>query len=124
MIGLWCSAEPPSDYNFLMNAQPAFRVSALLLGIWLALTPAILAVPATGMIYHAGMTEDAARDCEPCPDTGMDREVCAFICLSAPPFAAPHETDDLLAAAGVRHRNKADSSWFGRLFTPDPAPPK
>jgi hypothetical protein len=120
------SGNVPSDYNSFMNARRLIRICATLLGFWVALTPAIAAAPAAGMAYHAGMSDDrAAGGPGPCPDTDMDRKICAFICLGASPLIVPSETVGLFAAVfDARHWVGKSPSLSGRHFTPDPAPPR
>lgn len=111
------------DYAFRMTR--CGRILALFFGLWLALAPAIIAVPAAAMSIPMSTCDDAdAGDCDACPDADVDREVCAFICLSAAQFALPAEKFRLDAVFGDGHRRGNGPPPSGRLSTPEPAPPK
>jgi hypothetical protein len=106
-----------------MKCRLSTRASALMLGLWIALAPAGLAVPAMAMLHHAEMS--AGMDgCDPCPGTDMTAETCAFICLSAPFYTVPSESASLLEQPDTGRRRAADSSASGLIRAPDPAPPK
>jgi len=111
------------DYDFRMTW--CGRILALFFGLWLTLAPAIIAVPAAAMTFPMSTCDDAGTGgCDACPDAKADREVCAFICLSAAQFTLPAEKFRLDAVFGDVHWRGNGPPPSGRLSTPDPAPPK
>jgi hypothetical protein len=99
---------------------------ALLLGLWVAFTPAVFAVPAAAMTVQMSTSNDAGSECcDNCPDTGADRNGCALVCLNVSPFATVAEHDN--PSPGVfhmDHRLGRSLALSGRFSPPDPAPPK
>ena len=108
------------------------RIIALFLGLWVALAPAMYAVPAAAMTPQMIMSDDGddsadagSNCCDGCPDTAADRAVCALMCLNLVSFTA-------IADQGKPgrvffredHWPGRDQALSGFLSTPDPTPPK
>ena len=108
----------------MRNLTPK-RFFALLLGLWLALAPAMFAVPATAMSLQTSMTDDAGSGgCDACPQDDAARGICLLMCLNATLLAVTTEPDRLVANFGGIHQPARHPAMLGRLSTPDPAPPK
>jgi hypothetical protein len=103
------------------------RLLALSLGLWVALAPAIIAMPAAAMGSQMSMSGDAAVDCNDCPDmprSNMDGAFCALVCCG-PAFLAFVPESVKLAAIRIKlHWFRVDPLFLGRSLRPDPAPPK
>ena len=114
------------DYNFFMMEWTPRRMIALLLGLWVAFTPAVFAVSAAAMTVQMSMSTDAASGCcDNCPNTEADRNSCTSICLSVSLFATMAEHDNLSPAVfHMDHRPGRPLALWGRFSRPDPAPPK
>jgi len=99
---------------------------ALFLGLWVAFTPAVFAVPAAAMTMQMSMSTDVASDCcDNCPDTDANRNSCTSICLSVSLVATMAEHDNPSPAAfHMDYRPGRPLVLSGRLSPPDPAPPK
>lgn len=112
--------EPSSDYSSPMKARSLIRICAVCLGLWMALTPTIIAAPVAAMADHADMS---GSGCDPRPDADMDGRMCASICLGALPFV-PSDVVGLFAVIDIRHWLGQGPPLSGRVFMPDPAPPR
>jgi hypothetical protein len=107
-----------------MTFRMHFRMLVCLLGMWIALLPAIGAVPSFTAVPMTMSPSDGIGGCDPCPDGSMDSQTCAFVCLSVTPFVAPSGATGLLSWVREEHPRAADAFPPGYLPPPDPAPPK
>jgi len=108
----------------MKNLTPK-RFFALLLGLWIALAPAVFAVPATAMSIQTSMSDDArSGGCDACPEGDAARGICELMCLNATLFAITTEPGRLVVDFDGIHRPGRHPAMLGRLSTPDPAPPK
>lgn len=108
-----------------MTGPTQIRILALILGLWMALAPAVFAVPAVAMTSQTAM--GGAPDmggCDGCPETGLDTDGCAPTCLNVMLLAT-------LAGEAVPPAWVEDGHWLGPrpvlsglLSAPEPAPPK
>jgi hypothetical protein len=111
-------------YTPSMRAPRSAQSCLFIVGIWLALAPAIVAMPAAtaspmSMADRVGDDGDGR-----CPDMDKDRASCAFTCLGAAYFVAAPEPVKLTAIP-------RDGIWLGhvpvlagRQATPEPGPPR
>jgi hypothetical protein len=101
------------------------RIIVPLLGLWIAIAPALLAVPAAGLTLQMSMVDDADPDhCGCCSDAKPNRDLCASMCVTALPFATLR-SDDLVAIAF--HDDYAlgrELTRSSRKIPPDPPPPR
>lgn len=109
-----------------MRNRTANRVLALMLGLWVALAPAMLAAPAAGMNAQMNMSEsNGSGDCNGCPDAGMAQDACASMCANALPFVT---MPDIGRMVPVDFRPidwpGGYSPLVGRILTPEPGPPR
>jgi len=107
-----------------MQVWISSRFFALFLGFWVALAPAVFALPAAAMTAQTGMSDDAGPsgdDC--CPEEGMERGLCALMCLNTAQFATIEDPSKLPGKFGSGHELGHHPALLGRLLTPDPAPP-
>lgn len=101
------------------------RLGVLLLGLWVALAPAVFAVPAAAMTLHTTIAGDAgAGDCDGCSQPEQDKDVCALMCLNAALSAVPVDPCKLPALGSDDGRPARHPALAGRLPIPEPAPPK
>lgn len=113
------------DYISRMMVWTGNRFLVLLLGLWVALAPALYAVPAAAMTAQISMSDDGASGgCDDCPEGDMERGLCALMCLNAVQFATTTEPGKLHGKFGSDHEPRHHPALLGRLSTPDPAPPK
>jgi hypothetical protein len=107
-----------------MQVWISSRFFALFLGFWVALAPAVFALPAAAITVQTGMSDDAGPggdDC--CPEEDMERGLCALMCLNTAQFATMEDLGKLAGRFGSGHELGHHPALFGRLLTPDPAPP-
>ncbi len=102
------------------------RTIALALGVWIAIAPAMLVVPAAPIAMQMSMSAGAAPgDCNGCPDATMDRNICVMMCANTLNFALFPEQDVARPVVfqfidwPVRHL-----PLTGRDLVPDPGPPR
>jgi hypothetical protein len=108
-----------------MMALKANRIFAVLLGLWIALAPAVFAVSATTMPVQTSMSNDARPGaCDACPEGDAERGICVLMCLNAALLAITTEPGGMVAGFGAIHQPARHAALRGRLSTPDPAPPK
>jgi hypothetical protein len=108
-----------------MMALTANRIFALFLGVWVALAPAMFAVPAAAMSAQTSMSDDAGfNECDDCPEGDADRSICTLMCFNATLLATVLERGKLSPIAREEYRPARHPALLGRLSTPDPAPPK
>ncbi len=101
------------------------RFFRLLLGLWVALAPAIFAVPATALPVQTSMSGDAGfNECDRCPEDEADSRICTLMCFNATLLATVLERGKLSSIVGEEYRPARHPALLGRLSTPDPAPPK
>ncbi len=108
-----------------MQAWTSSRFFALFLGIWVALAPAVFAIPAAAMTVQTGMSDDAGPggyDC--CPEGDMERGLCSLMCFNATLLATLLERGTPSPITREEYRPARHPALLGRLSTPDPAPPK
>jgi hypothetical protein len=111
-------------FRVMRNLTPK-RFFALLLGLWVALAPAMFAVPATAMSVQTSMTDDAGSGgCDACPEDVAARGICLLMCLNAMLLAITTEPGRLVTDFDGIHRPGRHPAMLGCLSTPDPAPPK
>ena len=111
---------------FVMMEWTPNRIITLFLGLWVALAPAVFAVPAAAMTLQMSISDDAGSGCcDGCPDADADCNVCALMCLNLVPFATIAEHGKLgTAVLHDDHWPGRDLALLGRVSTPEPAPPK
>lgn len=101
------------------------RILALALGIWIAIAPVMLVVPAA-VAMPISMSDGAASgDCTGCPDAGMNRNLCAMMCANILNFVLVPKQD--IAGPVVFQFidwPERDSQLTGRNTVPDPGPPR
>jgi hypothetical protein len=108
----------------MRNLTPK-RFIALLLGAWVALAPAMFAVPAAAMSVQTSMSDDAGSGgCDACPEGDVDRGICVLMCFNATLLATIAEPGKLDSGFDDSHEPGHHPALLGRLSTPDPAPPK
>lgn len=101
------------------------RLSALVLGLWIALAPAVIAVPAAAMTTQASMSDDVGEDgCDACLDMDVDQGLCAFVCASAAFVALAPESGKWTAGREQVPVPASRTLLLGQPPTLDPAPPK
>jgi len=109
----------------MMKWEP-HRIIVLILGLWFAIAPAMIAVSTESMAAQISMANSAGSgDCNDCPDAGMDRDICALMCANALTFAIVSEN----ANAGpvvfqINDWPVHHLSLTGRNLVPDPGPPR
>jgi hypothetical protein len=108
-----------------MDWTPA-RIAALFLALWVALAPAVFAVPAAAMMSQMSMSSDPNSDgCDSCPDANANRSVCALVCVNAFLLATQAQFGNLVPVVfRDDHPLSRDLARSGRTVTPDPPPPK
>jgi hypothetical protein len=111
-------------YRPAMDRRTGSRAPAFLLAIWVALSPAALAVPATAMALESGACANMGAPACDCYDRNAKVNACAFVCISTAQFVAPDEALGLAAALGEAPTRTGDRSPSGRSFAPDPTPPR
>jgi hypothetical protein len=98
---------------------------ALLLGLWIALAPALFAAAAAGLtLQMSAVHVGDSNDCDCCSDAKHNRDLCASMCANVLPFANL-ESDDLVSI--VFHDDYAFRRELipsGRAISPDPPPPR
>jgi hypothetical protein len=100
-------------------------LAVLLLGLWVALAPAVFAMPAAAMTVHTTIAGDADADgCEGCTEPEQDRRICALICLNAAQSAVLAEPGKLPAQVHDGREPPGQPVLAGRLPAPEPTPPK
>jgi len=108
-----------------MMAWKAKRIFVLLLGVWVALAPAMFAVPAAAMPVQTSMSGDTGfNECDLCPENEADRSICTLMCFNATLLATLLERGKLSYIAHEEYQPARHPALLGRLSTPDPAPPK
>jgi len=109
-----------------MMALKANRIFALLLGVWVALAPAMFAVPAAAMSVQTSTSDDAGSGgCDACPEGDVDRGICLQMCFNATLLATVLERGNKLSPiAREGYRPERHPAMPGRLPAPDPVPPK
>ena len=101
------------------------RIIALLLGLWLALAPAVFVMPAAAMTLHMGMSSDSvAGGCDGCPEANTDGGFCALMCLNAALVATTTAGGELSHISRGEHWPPHRLVFVDHLATPDPGPPK
>jgi hypothetical protein len=98
------------------------QIVALILGLWLALAPAISAVSAVRMTASMSMLGESQSG--HCQDTDGKSSACALMCMNASSFAMTEPCEwraDVVRDQYLPGRHLALS---GRVSTPDPPPPK
>ena len=111
------------------------RIIVLFLGLWVALAPAVIAVPTAAMTMQMSMSDEGDKSndtgdtgsgcCDGCPDADTDRNVCASKCLNIVSLAIIAGLGKLDPAAFHDDQWTArDLILSGRSSAPDPAPPK
>jgi hypothetical protein len=101
------------------------RMIALLLGLWIALAPALFAAPAAGLTLQMSIVDDVGSDdCDCCSDAKQNRGRCASMCVNILPFATI-QSDHLVSMTfrddyALRHELTPSS----RAISPDPPPPR
>lgn len=97
----------------------------LFLALWLALAPAMFAMPAAAMSLQTNTSDNAGfLDCDNCPEDDADRSICAQMCFSATLFAIVLERGTVSPITCQGCQPARHPAMLGRLSTPDPAPPK
>lgn len=108
-----------------MMALKAYRILALFLGVWIALAPAVFAMPDAAMSLQTSMSDDAGfHICDGCPKDDADQSICSLMCFNATLLVAVLERGTLSPIAREEYRPARHPALLGRLSTPDPAPPK
>jgi hypothetical protein len=101
------------------------RMIALLLGLWIALAPALFAAPAVGLTLQMSMVDDVGSDdCDCCSDAKPNPDLCVLMCANVLPFATL-ESDHLVSI--TFHNDYALTRELipsSRAISPDPPPPK
>ncbi len=108
-----------------MQTWTSSRFFVLFLGFWVALAPAVFALPAAAMTLQTSMSNDAGLggdDC--CPEGDMERGLCALMCFNTTLLATVLERGTPSPIAREEYRPARHPALLGRLSTPDPAPPK
>jgi hypothetical protein len=101
------------------------RFIRLFLGLWLALAPAIFAIPAAAMSFQTNTSDDAGfYECDGCPEDDADRSICALECFNATLLGIMLERGTLTPITCGGCQPARHPAMLGRLSTPDPAPPK
>jgi hypothetical protein len=102
------------------------RIIAVLVCLWMALLPALLAIPAAAMAHQMEAAEvTGAADCDCCDDTQMHGTSCAVICLNtwtAMAITAP--ADIVTVAFGDDIVPARAPTLIESCRAPDPPPPK
>jgi hypothetical protein len=101
------------------------RITALLLGLWIAVAPALLVAPAAGLMFETIMVHDAGPDdCGCCSDAKPKRDLCASMCVNALPFATLRSNDLVATAFHDDYAVRRELTRSSRTIPPDPPPPK
>jgi hypothetical protein len=101
------------------------RILALVLGIWAALAPAVLVVPAAAMASQTSMAgEPRSGGCDGCPDTGPDPRNCVPMCLHVLPLATIAGNAAPAAMIGHDPWEAPRPAHSGRASGPELPPPK
>jgi hypothetical protein len=102
------------------------RIITVLVCLWMALLPALLAVPATAMAHQMEAAESTgAADCDCCDDTQTHGMSCSVICLSAlTALAITTPADIATVAFGDDMVPARAPTLIERRRAPDPPPPK
>lgn len=108
-----------------MSRSVPIRLGIFLLGLWVALAPAVYAMPMAAMMQQTGLAGDAdPGDCEGCPDPDEDRALCAQLCMIASVVAVPAEGAHFRAAVHEVHLPTRHLALEDFHLALDPDPPK
>jgi len=108
-----------------MRKSSPRSILALFLGLWVALAPAIFAVPAGAIPVQMNMSGEAGPGgCDACPDGDAAQGFCKLLCLNVIQLATLTEAGGPGARIAAGHQPGRHLLLPGRHSTPDPAPPK
>lgn len=109
----------------MLHYPASRRFFIVLLGLWIALAPALSIAPATAMTVQPGMSGTVfanGDDC--CPQDDFQRSLCKLMCQNAGQAAIMSEPAEASARAQVRHTVPRPLPVPGTIPGPEPAPPK
>jgi len=101
------------------------RLFVVLLGLWIALAPALSIAPATAMTAQPGMSGTVSANGDGCcPPDDFQRSLCKLMCLNAGQVAIMSEPAEESARVQVRYTMPEPLPVPGAVPGPEPAPPK
>jgi hypothetical protein len=100
------------------------RVVALLVALCVAVAPALYAAPAAGMTLQLNIGNTVSHDCDCCPGTKPDRNICVLMCVSAVPLATTDASKLPVVAIPDDYAPKFELTPSSLATRPEPPPPR